>query len=187
MACERLAICDGCRRIAPRPPMRRPRPLIEISELKNSLRREPSARVGSAASGPYIAYSRSLLKGFEAALNHLRWLQSYGAHINHPPKRNFCTTSVFGLMISSLVPVLNSPTCWDGELTIHTKRLKTVHKSAPPTPRRSRRATHTQGLARWLSCLVATLVAHSISPASAKLCPAKASPRNTLHYPSCMP
>src|SRR5215203_4066165 len=44
---------------------------------------------------------------------------------------------------------------------------------------------HTQGLARWLSCLVATLVADSISPASAKLCPAKASRRNTLHHPSC--
>jgi|SRR5215216_6478983 len=44
MACERLAIGDGCRRIAPRSPMRRPRPLIEIGEVeKNSLRREPSA------------------------------------------------------------------------------------------------------------------------------------------------
>src|SRR5215218_10520231 len=44
---------------------------------------------------------------------------------------------------------------------------------------------HTQGLARWLSWLVATLVPSSISPASAELCPAKASRRNTLHHPSC--
>src|SRR5215203_3103805 len=43
---------------------------------------------------------------------------------------------------------------------------------------------HTQGLARWLSCLVATLVASSISSASAKLCPAKASRRNSLHHAS---
>jgi hypothetical protein len=44
MACERLAIVDGCRRIAPRSLMRRPRPLIEIGEVENnSLRREPSA------------------------------------------------------------------------------------------------------------------------------------------------
>src|SRR5215204_2981132 len=44
---------------------------------------------------------------------------------------------------------------------------------------------HIQGFARWLSCLVATLVADSISPASAKLCPAKASRQNSLHHPSC--
>ena len=44
---------------------------------------------------------------------------------------------------------------------------------------------HTQGLARWLSCLVATLVADSISSASAKLSPAKASRRNSLHHASC--
>ena len=39
--------------------------------------------MGSAAAGPYIAD-----KGFEGAENHRRWLESYGAHIIHPPKRN---------------------------------------------------------------------------------------------------
>jgi hypothetical protein len=44
MACERLAIGDGCRRIAPRSSWRL-RPLIEIGEVekKNSLSRELSA------------------------------------------------------------------------------------------------------------------------------------------------
>jgi hypothetical protein len=41
MACERLTIGVGCRRIVPRP-LRRPWPLIEIGE-DNSLRRELSA------------------------------------------------------------------------------------------------------------------------------------------------
>jgi hypothetical protein len=44
---------------------------------------------------------------------------------------------------------------------------------------------HTQGLARWLSCFVATFVASSISEASAKLCPARASRRNSRHHASC--
>jgi hypothetical protein len=30
----------------------------------------------------------SLPKGFEGTENHLRWLENYGAHIIHPPKRN---------------------------------------------------------------------------------------------------
>jgi hypothetical protein len=42
MACERLAIGDGCRRIAPRSSWRL-RPLIEIGELRESLCRELSA------------------------------------------------------------------------------------------------------------------------------------------------
>src|SRR5215212_532289 len=34
-----------------------------------------------------------------------------------------CTTSASGSTINSVVPGWPSPTCWDGELTIHTKRL----------------------------------------------------------------
>ena len=41
------------------------------------------ASVGSAASGPYVAD-----KGFEGAENHRRWLESYGARVICPPKRN---------------------------------------------------------------------------------------------------
>jgi hypothetical protein len=39
--------------------------------------------VGSAAGRPYIAD-----KGFEGEENHRRWLENYGAHVIHPPKRN---------------------------------------------------------------------------------------------------
>jgi hypothetical protein len=39
--------------------------------------------VGSISLGPYIAD-----KGFEGIENHRRWLESYGAHIIHPPQRN---------------------------------------------------------------------------------------------------
>jgi hypothetical protein len=39
--------------------------------------------VGSAAWGPYVAD-----KGFEGEENHRRWLESYGARIVCPPKRN---------------------------------------------------------------------------------------------------
>src|SRR5215212_8198763 len=35
-----------------------------------------------------------------------------------------CTTSASGSTINSVVPGWPSPTCWDGDLTIHTKRLK---------------------------------------------------------------
>lgn len=58
----------------------------QMAETFFVLRAQPNRRlisVGSAAAGPYIAD-----KGFEGAENHLRWLQSYGAHIIHPPKRN---------------------------------------------------------------------------------------------------
>jgi hypothetical protein len=41
------------------------------------------ASVGRASSGPYIAD-----KGFEGEENHRRWLDYYGVHIIHPPKRN---------------------------------------------------------------------------------------------------
>ncbi len=40
--------------------------------------------MGSICSGPYITD-----KGFEGAQkNHRRWLESYGAQVIHPPKRN---------------------------------------------------------------------------------------------------
>jgi len=58
----------------------------QLAETFFAIRARPNERlisVGSAASGPYIAD-----KGFEGAENHLRWLQSYGAHVIHPPKRN---------------------------------------------------------------------------------------------------
>ena len=58
----------------------------QMAETFFVLRAQPNRRlisVGSAAAGPYIAD-----KGFEGAENHLRWLQSYGAHIIHPPRRN---------------------------------------------------------------------------------------------------
>jgi hypothetical protein len=35
-----------------------------------------------------------------------------------------CTTSASGSTINSVVPDWPSPTCWDGELKIHTKRLR---------------------------------------------------------------
>jgi len=58
----------------------------QMAETFFAMRARPNRRlisVGSAAAGPYIAD-----KGFEGAENHLRWLESYGAHIIHPPKRN---------------------------------------------------------------------------------------------------
>ena len=51
----------------------------QMAESFFVLRAQPNRRlisVGSAAAGPYIAD-----KGFGGAENHLRWLQSYGAHI----------------------------------------------------------------------------------------------------------
>ena len=57
-----------------------------LAETFFALRARPNERlisVGSAAAGPYIAD-----KGFEGAENHRRWLESYGAHIIHAPKRN---------------------------------------------------------------------------------------------------
>ncbi len=58
----------------------------QLAETFFALRARPNRRligVGSAAVGPYIAD-----KGFEGVENHRHWLQSYGAHIIHPPKRN---------------------------------------------------------------------------------------------------
>jgi hypothetical protein len=58
----------------------------QLAETFFALRARPNRRlisVGSAAAGPYVAD-----KGFEGAENHRRWLESYGAHIIHPPKRN---------------------------------------------------------------------------------------------------
>ncbi len=58
----------------------------QLAETFFALRAQPNRRligVGSAAVGLYIAD-----KGFEGVENHRRWLQSYGAHIIHPPKRN---------------------------------------------------------------------------------------------------
>jgi hypothetical protein len=57
-----------------------------MAETFFAVRAYPNDRlisVGSASSGPYMAD-----KGFEGAENHLRWLQSYGARVIHPPKRN---------------------------------------------------------------------------------------------------
>jgi hypothetical protein len=58
----------------------------QMAETFFATRAYPNERlisVGSASSGPYMAD-----KGFEGAENHLRWLQSYGARVIHPPKRN---------------------------------------------------------------------------------------------------
>jgi Transposase DDE domain len=58
----------------------------QLAETFFALRARPNERllsVGSAAAGLYIAD-----KGFEGAENHRRWLQSYGVHLIHPPKRN---------------------------------------------------------------------------------------------------
>jgi hypothetical protein len=59
----------------------------QLAESFFAMRASPNERlisVGSAAAGPYIAD-----KGFEGEENHLRWLQSYGADVIHPPKRNW--------------------------------------------------------------------------------------------------
>jgi hypothetical protein len=58
----------------------------QMAETFFAVRAWPHRRlisVGSKCWGPYIAD-----KGFEGAENHRRWLESYGAHIIHPPKRN---------------------------------------------------------------------------------------------------
>jgi hypothetical protein len=58
----------------------------QMAETFFAVRAYPNDRlisVGSASSGSYMAD-----KGFEGAENHLRWLQSYGARVIHPPKRN---------------------------------------------------------------------------------------------------
>jgi hypothetical protein len=57
-----------------------------LAESFFAMRARPNERlisVGSAFSGAYVAE-----KGFEGAENHLRWLENYGAHVIHPPKRN---------------------------------------------------------------------------------------------------
>ena len=58
----------------------------QMAETFFAVRAKPTSRltsVGSICWGPYIAD-----KGFEGAENHRRWLESYGARIIHPPKRN---------------------------------------------------------------------------------------------------
>ena len=58
----------------------------QLAETFFALRARPNERlisVGSAFSGAYVAD-----KGFEGAENYRRWLESYGAHVIHPPKRN---------------------------------------------------------------------------------------------------
>jgi hypothetical protein len=58
----------------------------QMAETFFAVRAKPNPRlisVGSISSGPYIAD-----KGFEGAENHRRWLESYGARLIHPPKRN---------------------------------------------------------------------------------------------------
>jgi hypothetical protein len=59
----------------------------QMAETFFAVRAWPHRRlisVGSKCWGPY----NSLLKGFEGAENHRRWLESYGADVIHPPKRN---------------------------------------------------------------------------------------------------
>jgi Transposase DDE domain len=58
----------------------------QLAQTFFAVRARPNRRlksVGSAGAGPYIAD-----KGFEGAENHRRWLESYGAQVIHPPKRN---------------------------------------------------------------------------------------------------
>ena len=58
----------------------------QLAESFFAVRAQPNPRlisVGSISAGPYITD-----KGFEGAENHLRWLESYGAQVIHPPKRN---------------------------------------------------------------------------------------------------
>ncbi len=57
-----------------------------LAETFFELRANPNPRlisVGSAFPGTYVAD-----KGFEGAENRRRWLESYGADLIHPPKRN---------------------------------------------------------------------------------------------------
>ena len=61
----------------------------QLAETFFAVRVQPNERllsVGSASSRPYIADIAD--KGFEGEENHRRWLENYGAHIIHPPKRN---------------------------------------------------------------------------------------------------
>jgi len=58
----------------------------QMAEAFFAVRARPNPGLGSVdsmPSGPYVAD-----KGFEGAENHRRWLDEYGAHIIHPPKRN---------------------------------------------------------------------------------------------------
>ena len=58
----------------------------QMAETFFAVRARPNPRLGSVGSmswGPYVAD-----KGFEGTENHGRWLENYGAHIIHPPKRN---------------------------------------------------------------------------------------------------
>jgi hypothetical protein len=57
-----------------------------LAETFFNVRADPNPRlksVGLAFSGAYVAE-----KGFEGEENHRRWLESYGADVIHPPKRN---------------------------------------------------------------------------------------------------
>ena len=57
-----------------------------MTEIFFALRAHPNPRlpsVGSISLEPYVAD-----EGFEGEENHLRWQQSYGARVIHPPKRN---------------------------------------------------------------------------------------------------
>jgi hypothetical protein len=57
-----------------------------LAETFFAVRANPNPRlisVGSAFSGAYVAD-----KSFEGEENHRRWLESYGADVIHPPKRN---------------------------------------------------------------------------------------------------
>jgi hypothetical protein len=53
------------------------------------LRREGSTEREAPQCGfGFLETLHSLPKGFEGTENHRRWLENYGAHIIHPPKRN---------------------------------------------------------------------------------------------------
>jgi hypothetical protein len=58
----------------------------QVAETFFAIRYRPNPRlssVGSPAEGPYVSD-----KGFEGEEDHRRWLDLYGVHLIHPPKRN---------------------------------------------------------------------------------------------------
>jgi hypothetical protein len=57
-----------------------------LAETFFAVRAHPTPRLSSAGPFSYAPYVAD--KGFEGAENHRRWLESYGAQVIHPPKRN---------------------------------------------------------------------------------------------------
>jgi hypothetical protein len=58
----------------------------QVAETFFAIRHQPNPRLPSVASAAAGAYVTD--KGFEGEENHRRWLECYGAHIIHSPKRN---------------------------------------------------------------------------------------------------